>query len=202
MCGSSCTLWLVQALGVWPASSAFSKTQKYPKAALSLLLVAHSSCSICPSLTHQVSTPGLPQGALCQFSSDTGHVLPPHWSKQGVLTALPLTPLLFLGFPFWELKWGSLSCGQVPSLCWVHLYLLKGLFYCSLTLFSPFGSVAVSSPWPASGTAGQFSSEIVVWLFLSKTSVGAGALDREMWGAAAHGTETAVTARSTSVLLT
>lgn len=44
-----------------------------------------------------------------------------------------------------------------------------------------------------------YSVEIVVWLFLGKTSVGAGIPDGEMWGAAVGDTETAVTGRGTSV---
>lgn len=47
---------------------------------------------------------------------------------------------------------------------------------------SPLRSVVMSSPWPGSDKSGQFSSNLVIWLFLSKTNLGAGALDGEIWG--------------------
>ena len=49
--------------------------------------------------------------------------------------------------------------------------------------------VVVSSPCPGSDKSGQLSSDLVIWLILSKTSLGAGALDGEIWGAAACSTD-------------
>lgn len=61
---------LLQHLGVWPDSSTFSKTQNIQSqhCLCYSLLIPLAGASV-PELTHQVNTPALPQGEICQFNS-------------------------------------------------------------------------------------------------------------------------------------
>lgn len=161
----------------------------------------HTKCTllVCHRVKSASSAQTLHQG--CK------HVLPSHWNKQGVLTCSSSNPTVvfrvvtsgfrvsFLGT---EMRLPELwVCGRVSSFWWVQMYLLKGSFLLLTGIVPLFLDLLLwtSLTWFWS----SISSEIVVWLFLSKTSVGAGTPDGEMWGAAAGDTETAVTGRRASV---
>lgn len=91
-------------------------------------LIPPAAASV-PGLTHQASTPGLPQGGICQFSSDTSAVLWAHAAftlEQAGTHSSSCNPTVVFRVSFLGAEMGL--PGQVPSLCWVHMYLLKGLF--------------------------------------------------------------------------
>lgn len=204
MCCFSCTpvaCYNILVCGQTPLLSARPKISK-----VSTVSVTHCSFHLLEHLSqnshtqwtlllcHRVKSASLTQ-TLHQCCKQ---MLSSHWNKQGVLTCSSsnsstvfrvVTSGFRVSFLGAEMRLPELWVyGQVSSFWWVQMYLLKGLFLLLIDIVPLLLDLLL---WALPDLV---LIELVIWLFLSKTSVGAGALDGEMWGAAACDTKTAVMA--------